>query len=455
MLNNITNFFNLIKTGMVKTQLESTDLIPTGTRDGGYGGSYKPTMIKYSDLASQILSGVPPLTIGTTPIVSGSVGKLLYEGAGNVLNESPIFNIDPLTGFLGAGTSTPQYAIDMQFNTLGFYSAPNYYAYLGLNNGSFYLNSYSDFIFGTSSVGNGLIIKQNGNILINTGTDAGFKLDVNGTARVQGDLWATSTLDSAQSSLGQLIFNSSIVSGYTGVDFWANFNLNTNAKTVASGWSYGINLGRYGNFFSIDYIAPNTTNRTRLITIPSTGNLLINTTTDAGFRLDVNGTARVQTQLSVGNTGDFTLSGTSSVVAKGITRPPGNGNGLIFSENMQAAQIAFQFVGSGTTNGSSKAFLNSSGKSVFNINIGLGNPNTNGVDASVLLLDGIHNVTQFSNTTIRGIYYNPTLTSMIGVIAHYAWHSTSGRFKIEGLPTSPTGLTAGELWNDGGTLKIV
>jgi hypothetical protein len=128
---------------MVKTQLESTDLIPTGTRDSGYGGSYKPTMIKYSDLASQILSGVPPLTIGTTPIVSGSVGKLLYEGAGNVLNESPIFNIDPLTGFLGAGTSTPQYAIDMQFNTLGFYSAPNYYAYLGLNNGSFYLSKES------------------------------------------------------------------------------------------------------------------------------------------------------------------------------------------------------------------------------------------------------------------------------------------------------------------------
>lgn len=184
MLNNITNFFNLIQTGMVKSQLESADLLPVGTRDSRYGGSYKPTMVKYSDLAAQILSGVPPLTIGITPIASGTAGKLLYEGAGNVLNESPVFNIDPLTGFLGAGTTIPQYAIDMQFSTLGFYSDPTYNAYFGLNNGGLYLSSHTRFVFNTSLANSALTIEQSGNILINTVFDAGFKLDVNGTARV-------------------------------------------------------------------------------------------------------------------------------------------------------------------------------------------------------------------------------------------------------------------------------
>jgi hypothetical protein len=45
------------------------------------------------------------------------------------------------------------------------------------------------------------------------------------------------------------------------------------------------------------------TNGTERMRIFSTGNVLINTTTDAGFRLDVNGTARVSGQLTVGSSG--------------------------------------------------------------------------------------------------------------------------------------------------------
>jgi hypothetical protein len=48
-----------------------------------------------------------------------------------------------------------------------------------------------------------------------------------------------------------------------------------------------------------------TTSRTERLRINSNGNLLINTTTDAGFRLDVNGTARVQ--------GDATITGNLTV----------------------------------------------------------------------------------------------------------------------------------------------
>ena len=43
-------------------------------------------------------------------------------------------------------------------------------------------------------------------------------------------------------------------------------------------------------------------NNVPYFTIMPTGNVLINTTTDAGYKLDVNGTARVQTNLNVGDT---------------------------------------------------------------------------------------------------------------------------------------------------------
>jgi len=73
MLNNLTNFFNLIKARMTKTTLENEDLIATGTRDTSYGGSYKPTAIAYSDLRDQIVAAVPSgvtAVTGTSPVVS-------------------------------------------------------------------------------------------------------------------------------------------------------------------------------------------------------------------------------------------------------------------------------------------------------------------------------------------------------------------------------------------------
>ena len=243
MLNNITNFFNLIQTGMVKSQLESADLLPVGTRDSRYGGSYKPTMVKYSDLAAQILAGVPPLTIGITPIASGTAGKLLYEGAGNVLNESPIFNIDPLTGFLGAGTNIPQFAIDMQFSTLGFYSDPTYNAYFGLNNGGLYLSSHTRFVFNTSLANSALTIEQSGNILINTVFDAGYKLDVNGTARVSAtdvvsalSITAPTRAIYFTTSAAGGTFNA-ISAGANGASGSGNFGF-----VVANGWSWNLSI---------------------------------------------------------------------------------------------------------------------------------------------------------------------------------------------------------------------
>lgn len=57
MLNNLTNFFNLIVGRRIKTQLENDDLIAIGTKQSPALGDYKPTAIKFSDLAAQIGTG--------------------------------------------------------------------------------------------------------------------------------------------------------------------------------------------------------------------------------------------------------------------------------------------------------------------------------------------------------------------------------------------------------------
>ena len=63
---------------------------------------------------------------------------------------------------------------------------------------------------------------------------------------------------------------------------------------------------------------------------PTNGNVLINTTTDAGFRLDVNGTARVQGNLNV-STGGITLTGAQTIQTStgNLTLATAGGNGNI------------------------------------------------------------------------------------------------------------------------------
>jgi len=92
MLNNLTNFFNLIKARMTKTTLENEDLIATGTRDTSYGGSYKPTAIAYSDLRNQIAASLPPSGVtavtASTPLAStgGATPNLTIQQGNNVQN---------------------------------------------------------------------------------------------------------------------------------------------------------------------------------------------------------------------------------------------------------------------------------------------------------------------------------------------------------------------------------
>ena len=64
MLNNLTNFLNLIKTGMVRTVLGPNDLFTVGAFDEKYDGNYKPVAVPATALAGALIPYLPPFSYG-------------------------------------------------------------------------------------------------------------------------------------------------------------------------------------------------------------------------------------------------------------------------------------------------------------------------------------------------------------------------------------------------------
>jgi hypothetical protein len=135
------------------------------------------------------------LTVGTTPITSGTVGRVLFEGTGNVLQEDAGLswdNTNKRLSLVSTGDNllnlTPQASGNaIVFNnnsyikwgtigyTRGFSTATTFAVY-----NSAFTNIFN---IGTTAA---CYVNTGSNFLIGTTTDAGYKLDVNGTARVVG-----------------------------------------------------------------------------------------------------------------------------------------------------------------------------------------------------------------------------------------------------------------------------
>jgi hypothetical protein len=438
------------------------------------------------DLSANRTFTVPTdLTIGTTPISSGTIGRVLFQGTGNVLQQSSSLFWDSTNNRLGIGTSSPAQFLDIQgtlngdvvgvklrntatngyteincFNNAG---TSNDRMYMGIggtatgdafqNRGYFFSASNLDGInftankattgdirFFTGGVNERLRIHGNGNVLINTTTDAGFRLDVNGTARVSGTLTLNNTSGtnrSTQLSTSGSSDNLPSISFYpaTGTNVGQSFDI------IPKGTGYSSGIKTQFGIWGTDFIANQTNYELLLVRATgssytfesfkggagahrpilfsagasnqlwayTSGNIGINTTTDAGFRLDVNGTARV----SGGVTSGVALVGTWSVSASYAR----------FGHNLFNGGTTFGFLqqqnGDCFINGPSN-FISASNNNIFE---------TNGAERMRITSSG--NV--LIGTTTNG----------------------ASKLRVVGLPTSSAGLSAGDIWNDGGTLKIV
>ena len=251
------------------------------------------------------------------------------------------------------------------------------------------------------------------------------------------------------------------------------------------------------------------------MTISSGGNLLINTTTDAGFKLDVNGTARVSgtttitpaTLTGIAATSALDISqtwnttGTPTAIKLNITDTASNGNSrlldiqvggaskFIFAKNGNLFFGAFNnsssIVGDDTTRGlilrtsltttvgSGFLFSNLQGN-IANLSgqssglyiqpagsLGFNPTSGTGIYNSIRIFD-IINQTGTATGITRGLYVNPTLTSAVdyraievasGITILGAATTAKASLRIPS-GTAPTSPVNGDIWFDGTNIQM-
>jgi hypothetical protein len=162
---------------------------------------------------------------------------------------------------------------------------------------------------------------------------------------------------------------------------------------------------------------------------PASGNVLIGTTTDAGYKLDVNGTARIQGNLAA--TGNYIQFGTNSNVGIGSTNNGGtfinNGPALLYaSANINNATNLYGhnfYTGPYNATSGTQGVISLTGPSTFN-------PTSGTAVFNALNLAFTINQTGGANGITRGLYVNPTLTSAVDF---RAIHTTAGKIIHQGL----------------------
>jgi hypothetical protein len=326
--------------GAVKTIYIAEDTNKTYRWDGS----------TYVEISASAATG---LTIGTTPIASGTIGRVLFQGTGNVLQQSSSLFWDGTNNRLGIGTSSPTTALMMQQDGGGFIrmvrnlsttefgiAITNVRLGLGSAGAVFSANEYE---FRNSAGTSAFLTINGGNLLLGTTTDAGFKLDVNGTARVSGNtlldsgIIATSTATTRlQGSLNYFTHNRIGSSGTHG------FQISTlGTMTSFFRWSDATFDTEIGGSSSLVGALKFFTAGTEKTRITSGGNVLINTTTDAGFKLDVNGTARVQGNLqitTVNPTMNMQVAVNTQIVSLNMNATDGSARGGL-STNINTGEV--------------------------------------------------------------------------------------------------------------------
>ena len=211
-------------------------------------------------------------------------------------------------------------------------------------------------------------------------------------------------------------------------------------------------------------------NSADVITIPSTGNILIGTTTDAGYKLDVNGIARVVTRIDAGTftpgagASAYTFATTGRITAAGgyNLRSPifgdsafsglaDNSGPTIYNNN--TAVVRFNNIGS-ALNGTNINILQT-------YNPGAGTGSVVGVRHSYALYPSVDNTVSYTSFSagpywlspsfynritgpIRGFYFGNGLYNTQKLVDVIAFQSEGGRVLFEGeVPSASAGISRG------------
>ena len=230
------------------------------------------------------------LAVGTTAITSGTIGRVLFQGTGNVLQQSANLFWDNTNGRLGIGGTPGAFNLD-NYGTTRLQNvvtitkgAGNYFTLDAAANGSnltlqfFKLGQFSVTLSTSNASTIGGYIITDG-----LGLNGGFLATRLGASA--GLIAVTNTGADAQ-------FH---VASPNGFSSYLSFRETGNADRGLIGYQNGtsyLQIRTNG--------ATNMSNGTFSTAFFATGNIGINTATNAGYKLDVNGTTRIQSKLSVG-----------------------------------------------------------------------------------------------------------------------------------------------------------
>jgi hypothetical protein len=323
-----------------------------------------------------LTSSIPANPVGGT----GSAGQVAYWSSSSVITGESTLFWDSTNDRLGIGAS-PSFPLDLltsssgTFNTIAQFFNNDFTAgnrsYLRVRQ-QINAGATSSSYFGTGQDGNLYIIANDsarggdlvinagsGNVLIGTPTDAGFKLDVNGTGRFSGALTTNGRIFTSASVNDNIIeaINGDTTNGYglyiraggTATNrYVARFKngADNDVMWIASGGNVGIGTASPSAY--LDIVAPAgvsnptvlrtysnqhglgfksvisgtyttiETNNTSypLVFNPSGGNVLIGTTTDSGHKLQVNGNISISgnNYLDFGN-GDSRIVNTGGILS--------------------------------------------------------------------------------------------------------------------------------------------
>ena len=207
--------------------------------------------------------------------LGSALGLQVMDGAGNYVQ--PLY-LSGANGYVGVGTTSPNRKLTIEGTSN---------AYMSFN-----ATSNRNTTIGSDGVGNFIVfddtfgdyrmaIFSDGNLAINRSTNAGYKLDVNGQAAIGSGAQAIVGTDGTYAGYSTIGFGGT-TNGYNRV--FGNTGTG-DGLYLAAATSQGIWFWTNGA-------------NTRMHISPG-GNVIIGSTTDAGFKLDVNGTARVSSYLNV------------------------------------------------------------------------------------------------------------------------------------------------------------
>jgi hypothetical protein len=305
-----------------------------------------------------------------------------------------------------------------------------------------------------------LNVKSNGNVQIGNSTDAGYKLDVSGSGRINGILDIAST-SSLVTNFGTVVLGASgndiefaNNAAWNGVKFYAGgalkisttptvttingttinlgtLNLQLGGVGIIKAPSTDLQIGSVDPFFTTvtDYV-----NGTIVGRKYSTGNYYIGSTpSDSGYKLDVSGSLRITRDLTAGSSDTHTIGflkitngtidclapitiggATAGSVSMGVTNFT-TPTAFVHNIGLTPANVTstgYTYTGSFTNSGAGGTSIGNVINNNINLATSVGNVTLNNFNV-------LGTYSASAGTTLsRGFYFNPTIQGSVGLSLH-------------------------------------